>query len=455
MAEEKRDTILVVDDAPENVILLTRILKNAGYGVATANHGGQALELAGQMLPDLALMDIDMPVLDGYEACRRLKADEQTRGIPVIFISALDTVDDKVRAFQAGGVDYISKPFYLEEVLARVKAHLSIRHLNEQLQFANHELAMRVEELTDSQEQLQEHESKLMAFVNALPNLSFVYDEDGRYLEILANEASLLRLKAEDMLGRLINDVMPVPEAKLMMDAIRRTIETGQTQIIEYKIPVLAGGERWFEGRIAIMEKAQKDEKKKVVFIATDISERIKLYQEAHRLATQDPLTGCFNRRHFLTVAAQELQRTTRYGQHLSMLMLDIDHFKEFNDSFGHPTGDKALTELVRLCQTHLRTTDVLGRYGGEEFIILLPEIDGEKASQAGNRLRGEISKLGIETSVGKHSITVSVGAASFDRTRDPTLDIDALIHRADRALYAAKSAGRNCVKLWADEATR
>ncbi len=448
----KQETILVVDDAPENVVLLTRILENAGYGVVSASQGGEAVELAGKELPDLALLDIDMPVLDGYEVCRRLKADERTRMIPVIFISALDTVEDKIMAFQAGGLDYISKPFYLEEVLARVRAHLSIRHLNAQLQAANRELETRVDELMDSQERLREHESKLMAFVNALPNLSFVYDEDGRYLEILANEASLLRFRAEDMKGRLINEVIPPPEAKLMMDAIHLAIETGRTQVIEYKIPVLAGGEHWFEGRVAIMEKGHRDEKNKVVFIATEISDRIKLYQEVQRLATQDPLTGCFNRRHFLNVAAKELQRTVRYGQNLSMLMLDIDHFKAFNDTYGHPTGDKALCELVRLCQSCLRATDVLGRYGGEEFIVLLPEINGEQAVQAGNRLRTRISDIEIETPSGKQSITVSVGAACYDRRRDPDLGIDELIQRADRALYAAKSDGRNCVRLWKRE---
>jgi DNA-binding response OmpR family regulator len=138
MPKEKQNTILVVDDASENVVLLTRILKNAGFEVIPAKNGSEAVKLAIQTLPDLAMLDIDMPVLDGYEACRQMKADVRTRDIPVIFISALDTLEDKVRAFKAGGVDYISKPFYLEEVLARVKTHLSIRHLAAELQSANH-----------------------------------------------------------------------------------------------------------------------------------------------------------------------------------------------------------------------------------------------------------------------------------------------------------------------------
>ncbi len=449
MSGAKKEIILVVDDAPVNVTLLKRILENAGYGVLMAGDGRQAVEITIESDPDMVLMDIDMPLLDGYSACRQLKENDKTSAIPVIFISALDSEEDKVQAFRSGGVDYISKPFYMDEVLARVKIHLTIRDLNKQLEDTNRILETRLEELTHSQEQLRDKESKLTAFVSALPNLSFVYDEDGRYLEILANETSLLLYRPEDMKGRLIDELMPMLEAKKMMDAIHQAITTGQTQVIEYKIPVLSGGEHWFEGRIAPMGQAQAGEKNKVVFIATEITERIKLYQEVQNLACQDPLTSCFNRRHFMNLASQELVRATRYGKHLSMLMLDIDHFKVFNDTYGHPAGDRLLCELVRLCQSRLRGSDVLGRYGGEEFIFLLPEINGEQAIKAGDRLRVEIAKLAFETSSGQQSVTVSIGAASNEQEGGQTPDLETLIRRADQALYAAKTGGRNCVRLW------
>ena len=157
------------------------------------------------------------------------------------------------------------------------------------------------------------------------------------------------------------------------MDAIRQTIERGNIQVIEYKVPVLAGGEHWFEGRIACMEKDDYGHGK-VVLIASEITERVHLYQEVQRLANEDVLTGCNNRRHFMELAAQEIQRSMRYKRPLSLLMMDIDHFKEFNDHYGHQIGDQLLCHMVLLCQKQLRTVDVLGRYGGDEFVVLMPE---------------------------------------------------------------------------------
>ncbi len=306
MADKLEGTILIVDDMAENVTLLSRILANQGYTVQTADHGAQAIEYARTASPDLILLDINMPGMDGFETCVRLKQDERTRDIPVIFISALDAVEDKVKAFHSGGVDYIPKPFDYEEVRARVKTHLIILRLRVQLQSANRELTA---------------------------------------------------------------------------------------------------------------------------------------------LANQDPLTDCFNRRHFMTLAEQELQRTIRYKHPLSLVMLDIDKFKNFNDQYGHQIGDQVLCALVNVCQKKLRSIDILGRYGGEEFIILLPETVAGGGLQAAERLREKIEKMEIASIKTKSPVTVSMGVASLDSDFDPAQTLDMLIKRADQALYAAKSAGRNCVR--------
>lgn len=443
--EKTEETILVVDDVPANVILLTRILKNSGYEVLTAGNGEEALGLAKASPPNLILLDISMPGMDGFEVCTRLKSDPYTANIPVIFISAADDIENKVNAFRTGGVDFILKPFEVAEIQARVEAHLSIQRLRVQLQAANQELAARVDELTRSQEQLSERERRLDAFIRALPNLSFIYNEEGRYLEVMASETSLLRAQADELVGRRINEVMPVQVADMMMDAIRRTIETGKTQIIEYKIQVLTGDERWFEGRTALMERDGTGSK--VVFIATEISERVQLYQQVQRLANQDPLTNCYNRRHFMTLADVELQRTLRYKRPLSLIMLDIDHFKGFNDQYGHQIGDQLLCSLVAQCQKTLRTVDILGRYGGEEFVILLPETDGKGALKAAERLRERIENLKIATGDRNLSVTISLGVTSIEKSSDHIQTLDMLVKYADQALYDAKNSGRNCVK--------
>ena len=446
MANKTGTTVLVVDDAPENITLLSRILKMSGYHVEVADNGASAVDVAKTLRPDLILLDVNMPVMDGFETCARLKEDERTRDIPVIFISALDNIADKARAFRAGGVDYILKPFEYEEVQARVETHLVIHRLGVQLELANKELVVRLDELTRSQILLAERESKLSAFVAALPNLSFVLDEQGRYLEIMATETSLLIAKPEELLGRLVEDVMPPKEGAKIIDAIRQTIEKGNIQVIEYKIPVLAGGEHWFEGRIALMENDKRGHGK-VVLIASEITDRILLYQEVQRLANLDGLTGCFNRRHFMALASQEISRSMRYKRPLSFLMMDIDHFKGFNDQYGHQVGDQLLCHLVTVCQKQLRNLDFLGRYGGEEFVVLMPETTGAGAMLASERLREKIEEMKINTPAGKLSITVSMGLTSLERGFDETQTLDTLIKSADDALYAAKDAGRNCIR--------
>jgi two-component system cell cycle response regulator len=447
MTDSSGATILIVDDDPENVTFLSRILKKHGYNMQMAENGALAVESVKRCPPDLILMDVKMPSMDGFETCTQLKTDERTREIPVIFISSLDMAEDKLRAFRVGAIDYISKPFNYEEVKSRIETHLFMQRLRLQLEEANRTLAARIDELSRSQKLLSEREKKLSAFVAALPNLSFILDEQGRYLEIMSNETSLLIAKPGELIGQLVEDVMPPKEGAKILDAIKQAIEEGNIQVIEYKIPVLTGGECWFEGRIACMEKDEYGHGK-VVMIALDITERVHLYQEIQRLANRDGLTGCINRRHFIALATQEIERCRRYNRPLSFLILDIDHFKDFNDRYGHQVGDQLLCHLVNLCQNQIRKVDVLGRYGGEEFVILLPETNEAGAMLASERLRGKIEKTKVNTPEGKLSITVSIGLTTLERGFDETQTVDMLINRADKALYAAKTAGRNRVRI-------
>lgn len=445
MPEDVKGNILIVDDAPENLRLLSRILVSNGYAVTTAPDGAQALRQVEEVLPEIILLDVNLPGMDGYEVCARLKAGQKTRDIPVIFVSALDATEDKVKAFRVGGVDYISKPFQPEEVLARVETHLALHRLKCNLEEVNRELEARINDLSESQEQLRDRESKLRAFVDALPNLSFIYDQDGRYLEIMANDTKLLRAPPEELLGRRIRDVMPPEVSKLIENAIQRAIKTRKTQVIEYKISTLTGKEHWFEGRIALMEK--NDAGSKVILTATEISQRVALYEEVQRLAMQDSLTDCFNRRYFFSLAEQEFQRAVRYRRPLALVMLDIDHFKKFNDAYGHPAGDQVLCDLVNTCRRSLRSIDIIGRYGGEEFVILLPETNLDGALKVSNRLRQELMKVKISNSETSPSVTVSMGAASYNPGSEEILVFDDLVRLADESLYDAKAAGRNCVR--------
>ncbi len=417
-----------------------------GYSIETAFSGPEAISISKSHLPDLILMDIAMPGMDGFETCTLLKQDELTRQIPVIFISASDNTEEKTRAFHIGGVDYILKPFDYEEVQARVETHLILRNLRVQLEQANQDLATRVAELTESREKFAERERRLSAFVSALPNASFIMDDQGRYLEVITNEPDMLAARSEALIGNLVEEMLPPQEAAKIMDAIQHTIETGKIQVVEYKIPVQTGTERWFEGRIALMEKTENG-RSKVVIMATDTTERVQLYQEVQRLANLDVLTGCFNRRHFMEKATEEVSRAMRYNHPLSLLMMDIDHFKGLNDRFGHQMGDQVLCKLVLVCQKQVRSEDLLGRYGGEEFVVLMPETGAAGARLVSERLREKIEKMVINTPETKCSITVSVGLTCLEKGFDKKNTLDTLIRSADKALYAAKAAGRNCVR--------
>jgi len=442
---ESRGKILVVDNSSENLSLLIRILESRGYTAKGVDNGANAIDLARADPPNLILLDIAMPDMDGYETCAVLKSDPRTNNIPIIFISALDDLDAKVKAFEAGGVDYIIKPVGMEEVEARVGIHLANQILNSRLKESNLELAQRIGELTHSQSLLQERENKLKAFINALPNLSIVYDEEGRYLEVLSSQPELLRAGVDELKNHTIREVMPEEISRDMMNVILKTIETGETQVMEYKLNVMDGNDHWFEGRCALMEKDDSGHGK-VVFIATEISERVQLFEEVQRLATFDPLTGCLNRRHFLTLANQELHRSLRYQRPLSILMIDIDHFKLINDLHGHAVGDKVLCSLVDVCKSNLRNADIISRHGGEEFVALLPETQIEMAYIVAERLRIAVENMEIIESGQEFSITISVGISSleFDNGHDET--IEALIHRADQAMYDAKVV-RNSIR--------
>ena len=180
--------------------------------------------------------------------------------------------------------------------------------------------------------------------------------------------------------------------------------------------------------------------------------ENARLYEEVHRLAISDSLTSLFTRRHFFSMAQIELERSRRYGFPLSLIMMDIDLFKQVNDTYGHLAGDRVLQTIAKTCKRHLRASDVIGRYGGEEFLILLPQTDLEGSRLLAERLRSKISRLRLATKDGKVKVTVSmgihtVGAGKFPET--PSLElIDQMIGKADAALYAAKQMGRNQVVI-------
>jgi len=323
-------TILVVDDTLANLRLLTAMLGEQGYRVRPARSGELALMNAQAAPPDLILLDIKMPDMDGYEVCKQLKANPRTRDIPVIFISAIGQTEEKVKAFTFGGVDYITKPFQVEEVLARVRTHLAMYSLQQQLSTAN-------SRLQESNDQLK-----------------------------------------------------------------------------------------------------------------SEIEKRVQIESILQVLATTDDLTNLLNRRHFFELAEKEMTRAKRYQQHFSLLIIDIDNFKTINDKYGHLCGDRVLHVVARCIRQNSRNVDISGRYGGDEFVILLPETQPAFTQVFAERLCQIIPTELEEMEEVTIPITLSIGIANF--SGEANITFDNLLDRADEALYIAKQAGRNQFAVWQNQ---
>jgi diguanylate cyclase (GGDEF)-like protein len=305
--ESSHANILIVDDVEDNLEILGDLLTFDGYNVQIARSGEGALKLVQESRPDLILLDILMPGMDGFEVCSRLKADEDTKDIPVIFVSSMTDIDSKVRGFKVGGVDYINKPFQHAEILVRVNTHVTMLRLRKHLEEQNAEL---------------------------------------------------------------------------------------------------------------------------------------------ERLANTDYLTDLYNRRRFFNTAEVEFAEAVRSGDPISITLIDLDHFKQVNDTHGHLVGDRVLVHIAHLIRSNCRKSDVAARYGGEEFAILHPSLDRENAFRVAERIRKEVEANPFLHEKDEIGMTLSAGVVDTRICKD-CLRVDDVLSRADVALYRAKDGGRNQVVVF------
>jgi len=437
-----KGNILIVDDEPASLKLLQTILTADGHAVRPFNNAELALRSIQAEIPELIVMDIRMPGLNGFEACARIKSDPRLADIPVIFISAASDTDDKVRAFDEGGVDYITKPFQKEEVLARIRTHIKLSHtIQRKLKIA--------EALRKSEESLK--------IAQSIAHLGH-WEWDVKSGEFVCSEEMCRILGLEP--GPQLVDKTVFLQAVHPDDRVRVTrhlneVLEGSSFDIEYRIIANNGNVRvvYSKGELFTWEKDRQSkmigtiqdvaifDQTKMLGVVQDITERRELQDRLEEQANTDALTGCKSRRHFFEHAAQELLRSRRYGGELSLLMLDLDHFKKINDTYGHSAGDQTLIQFVRVCLGVLRDVDAIGRIGGEEFAILLPETGSREALEIAERLCSAVAAADVTGDGAVIRFTTSIGVAGLDAA---DTNIDTLLRRADDALYKAKHAGRN-----------
>lgn len=441
--------VLVVDDIATNLRLLEAKLLNEYYEVALAASGEEALATVGRWMPDVVLLDVMMPGMDGYEVCRRLKAQPATQHIPVVMITALTDQAERVRGLEAGADDFLSKPVDDATLFARLRALLRVKQVLDAWR-------LRAETARDLGFEPPPGPSLSIAGSRAL-----VVDEDRAESEGLARllgadglEVRLCTHPAEawELLLDGMQDIVLLSLSLDGGDALRLASRL-RAEAVTRDVPLLLVADAAQKGLVLrgfdlgandhVLRPVDPNELR--ARVRNQI--RRKRYQERLRaeldrsleLAVTDPLTGLRNRRY----VRRHLEGVLRNAG-AAVLLIDVDRFKSVNDSLGHAAGDIVLREVAERVRAHIRAADVVARYGGEEFLVVMSGTGAEEAALVAERLRGAIAASPILAEGQAVPVTASVGVAAGD---SGTLSDD-VIAASDGALYAAKKAGRNRVEI-------
>lgn len=446
--------ILVVDDVAPNVRLLEAKLGAEYFDVVTAMNGVDGLARAVDSQPDLILLDVMMPGMDGFEVCRRLKADYKTSHIPIVMVTALGERSDRVRGLEAGADDFLTKPLDDLELFARVRSLVRLKMMTDEFRLreeTSHALGMPELEVGSLGADI---EGARVLVVEDLP--SDVARIRGSFashynlvFETSCDEAlTLARGGAFDLV--IVSLSLKGGDGLRLCAQLRSAEETRQ-------VPILVFGDgdrgRVIKGlEIGVTDYLMKPLDRNELFARCATQVRRKFYQDRlranyHRtieLAVTDPLTGVYNRRYF-THHLETLTRSGRDGAtRFALLMLDVDHFKVVNDTYGHDAGDRVLKEFASRIGNSVRSADLVARFGGEEFVVVMPDADLNAAARVAERVRGRIADVPMAKNGSGQGIplTCSIGVTVGYPDEDP----QAAIKRVDDALYAAKAAGRDRV---------
>ncbi|RDL52145.1 Response regulator PleD [Ensifer sp. M14] len=446
--------ILVVDDVPANVKLLEARLLAEYFDVLTAGDGHTALSLCETTPVDLVLLDIMMPGIDGFEVCERLKANPRTAHIPVVMVTALDQPSDRVRGLKAGADDFLTKPVNDLQLMSRVKSLVRLKNVSDELRLRAQtaqtiglqELARqdRPDEpgnilLVDGRGSSQE---RLQRALKPIAEVSVISDPQAALFEAAENNFDLVIVNANfddyDPL-RLCSQLRSLERTRFIPilliteqgndEMIVRALDLGVT---DYIIRPVDPNELVARSLTQIRRKHCNDMLRMSV-------------QQTIELAVTDGLTGLHNRRYLDNHLKLLLDRAAARGRPLSICMTDIDRFKQVNDTYGHDVGDEVLREFAGRIRATVRGADLACRFGGEEFVVVMPDTSPEMAATVAERLRHiiESQPFSIPHADGALVITASMGIAGLKLEGDTT---EALLKRADTALYQAKNEGRNRV---------
>ena len=445
--------ILVVDDVEPNVRLLEAKLTLEYYEVLTAMDGQTAIDIASAERPDIILLDVMMPGMDGFETCRRLKADPVTRHIPVVLVTALDGREDKIRGLEAGADDFVTKPIDDVILFARVKSLVRLKAVMDELR-EREESGRRFGVDTDGAGRLRGSGGRVLVVDDSAL-------QAGKMIAQLSDEHRPVH--EPDPAAALIAargpvDLMIVNVSASAFDGLRFIAQARSTEASR-RVPILAVVDPADRPRlIKALELGVNDILPRPVDPEElDARARSQIKRKRYadflkqkldyslEMAVTDALTGLHNRRYMAGQLQALMGRAGQGGDPVAVLVMDIDHFKLVNDGFGHDAGDEVLREFAVRLATNVRAIDLPCRLGGEEFVVVMPGASLEDATRVADRIRRDVASLPFPIMGGAESltITVSVGVAASSGPDDTP---DALLKRGDEGVYDAKARGRNQV---------
>lgn len=448
--------VLVVDDILPNVKLLEAKLSSEYYDVLTATSGEEALIKILNDSPDIVLLDVMMPGMDGFEVCKRIKENPAIAHIPVVMVTALTDASDKVRGLQAGADDFLTKPVNDTALMARVRSLVRLKMTIDE---------WRARENTASQLGVTDERANVMNEPYEGASILLVEDQDFETDKLITtfrqDNDSIQAVKS----GMQAMELAAAQDFDLMIISLNLRAEDGLRLCSHLRsnertrsVPILMLATEEDMGRVAhgleigahdyILRPIDRNE----ILARARSQVRRKRFQDRLRanyeislsMALTDSLTGLYNRRYMEVHLQKLLQKNEIQKKQLCVLLLDIDHFKTFNDTYGHAVGDDVLKTFAFRLKDSLRSFDLVSRLGGEEFVAILPDVTVEMAHVVAERLRRSIADKPFKCNAreGVLTVTMSVGGAIIESGHHT---VQSVLDRADKELYVAKGSGRNC----------
>jgi two-component system cell cycle response regulator len=447
--------VLVVDDILSNVKLLEAKLSAEYFEVVSAYNGVDALARMDEQTPDIVLLDVMMPGMDGFEVCRRIKANPKTAHVPVVMVTALDQPSDRVAGLDAGADDFLTKPVDDAALFARVRSLVRLKMMTDELRMRETTgesmgLLNPTDTLLDANPTgriliIEDRPESVAWFTGALQQVHEIASVD-------TFEEALVRVRGGDydlivislsMRGfdglRLCSQLRSLPEVRnvpilvVVTDGDRRKLTQAlEMGVNDYLTRPVDRNELVARVRTQLRKKRYADRLRRNMQLSLE-------------MAITDQLTGLHNRRYMASHLDNLMAAAGNCGKPLAFVIMDIDYFKAVNDTYGHDIGDEVLREFAHRIGANIRGIDLACRYGGEEFVVVMPETDAAFAYAVAERLRKSIETTPIDISraPGSINITISIGIAASEGNGDTA---EALLRRADQALYSAKRSGRNRV---------